>query len=44
MKEKNPEAFAEGGAFVGGFQKVNDATYQVIRELNETAKRLAAQQ
>jgi phosphonate transport system substrate-binding protein len=42
MKERHPEAFAEGGAFVGGFVKVDDARYQVIRELNETAKRLAA--
>ena len=44
MQEKHPEAFAEGGAFLGGFQKVDDARYQVIRELNETSKRLAAQQ
>jgi phosphonate transport system substrate-binding protein len=42
MKERHPEAFAEGGAFVGGFVKVDDARYRVIRELNETAKRLAA--
>jgi phosphonate transport system substrate-binding protein len=44
MKEQHPEAFAEGGAFIGGFQKVDDAKYQVIRELNETSKRLVAQQ
>ena len=44
MKEKHPEAFAEGGAFLGGFQKVDDTKYQVIRELNETSKRLVAQQ
>ena len=44
MKEQHPEAFAQGGAFVGGFQKVDDAKYQVIRELNETSKRLVAQQ
>src|SRR5215467_4121552 len=44
MKDKHPEAFAEGGAFLGGFQKVDDARYQVIRELNDTTKRLAAQQ
>ena len=43
MQEKHPEAFAQGGAFVGGFQKVDDARYEVIRELNATAKRLAAQ-
>jgi hypothetical protein len=42
MKERPPEALAEGGAFVGGFVKVDDATYQAIRELNETAERLAA--
>jgi hypothetical protein len=27
---------------MSGFQKVDDAQYQVIRELNETSKRLAA--
>ena len=32
--------FAAAGAIVGGFQKVDDAKYQVIRELNETSKRL----
>jgi phosphonate transport system substrate-binding protein len=44
MQEKHPEVFAEGGAFLGGFQKVDDAKSQVIRELNETSKRLVAQQ
>ena len=44
MQEKHPEVFAAAGAIVGGFQKVDDATYQVIRELNETSKRLVAQQ
>src|SRR5215467_10095737 len=44
MQEKHPEVFAEGGASLGGFQKVDDARYQVIRELNDTTKRLAAQQ
>ena len=44
MKEQHPEAFAEGGAFIGGVQKADDAKYQVIRELNETSKRLVAQQ
>jgi ABC-type phosphate/phosphonate transport system substrate-binding protein len=42
MKAKNPEAFVTGGAWIGGFVKVDDATYQIIRDLNETAKRLAA--
>ena len=41
MKAKNPEAFVAGGAWIGGFVKVDDATYQIIRDLNETAKRLA---
>jgi phosphonate transport system substrate-binding protein len=44
MQEKHPEVFAAAGAVVGGFQKVDDAKYQVIRELNETSKRLVAQQ
>jgi len=43
MKARAPEAFAQGGAFFGGFVPADDAKYQVIRELNETAKRLAAQ-
>jgi phosphonate transport system substrate-binding protein len=43
MKQRHPEVFAEGGAFVGGFQKGTDAKYQIIRDLNATAKQLAAQ-
>ena len=43
MKTRVPEAFAQGGSFFGGFVKADDAKYQVIRDLNETAKRLAAQ-
>jgi phosphonate transport system substrate-binding protein len=42
MKARNPEAFVAGGAWIGGFVKVDDAKYQIIRDLNETAKRLAA--
>jgi phosphonate transport system substrate-binding protein len=42
MKTRNPEAFGAGGAWIGGFVKVDDAKYQIIRDLNETAKRLAA--
>lgn len=42
MKARNPEAFAAGGAWIGGFVKVDDAKYQIIRDLNETAKRLTA--
>jgi phosphonate transport system substrate-binding protein len=41
MKASNPEAFG-GGTWIGGFVKVDDAAYQIIRDLNETAKRLAA--
>jgi phosphonate transport system substrate-binding protein len=44
MQEKHPEVFAAAGSIIGGFQKVDDAQYQVIRELNETSKRLVAQQ
>jgi phosphonate transport system substrate-binding protein len=42
MKERAPEAFTQGGAFFGGgFVKVDDARYQVVRDINEAAKRLA---
>jgi phosphonate transport system substrate-binding protein len=44
MREKHPTVFAAAGSIVGGFQKVDDSKYQVIRELNETSKRLVAQQ
>jgi phosphonate transport system substrate-binding protein len=40
MRAKNPDAFKEIGAWLGGFEKADDAKYQVIRELNETAKAL----
>ena len=42
MKARNREAFGAGGAWIGGFVKVDDAKYQIIRDLNETAKRLTA--
>jgi phosphonate transport system substrate-binding protein len=42
MKARNPEAFKEIGAWLGGFVKADDAKYQVIRDLNETAKALKA--
>ncbi|HSF32829.1 MAG TPA: phosphonate ABC transporter substrate-binding protein [Candidatus Tectomicrobia bacterium] len=42
MKAPNAAAFGAGGAWIGGFVRVDDATYQIIRDLNETAKRLAA--
>jgi phosphonate transport system substrate-binding protein len=42
MRSRHPEAFKEIGAWVGGFVPADDAKYQVIRELNETAKRLKA--
>jgi phosphonate transport system substrate-binding protein len=42
MKARNAAAFEAGGAWIGGFVRVDDATYQIIRDLNETAKRLAA--
>jgi phosphonate transport system substrate-binding protein len=43
MKARNPEAFKEIGATVGGFVPADDAKYTVVRELNEAAKRLKAQ-
>jgi phosphonate transport system substrate-binding protein len=43
MRTRNPEVFKEIGAWLGGFVKADDAKYQVIREMNETAKKLAAQ-
>lgn len=42
MKARHAETFKEIGAWVGGFVAADDGKYQVIRELNETAKRLAA--
>jgi phosphonate transport system substrate-binding protein len=42
MKAKNPEAFKEIGAWLSGFVPADDGKYQVIRDLNDTAKRLAA--
>jgi phosphonate transport system substrate-binding protein len=43
MKDRNPEAFKEIGAWLGGFVPADDGKYQVIRDLNDTAKKLAAQ-
>jgi ABC-type phosphate/phosphonate transport system substrate-binding protein len=42
MRARTPDAFKEIGAWVGGFVKADDGKYQVIREMNETAKKLAA--
>lgn len=43
MRSRHPEVFKEIGAWVGGYVPADDSKYQVIRELNETAKRLKAQ-
>ena len=43
MKAKNPDAFKEIGAWLSGFVAADDGKYQVIRDLNDTAKKLAAQ-
>jgi phosphonate transport system substrate-binding protein len=43
MRARNPEAFKEIGAWLGNFVPADDGKYQVIRDLNETAKKLAAQ-
>lgn len=43
MRARNPEVFKEIGAWLGGFVKTDDGKYQVIREMNEAARKLAAQ-
>jgi phosphonate transport system substrate-binding protein len=43
MKARTPQTFNEIGAWLGGFVPADDGKYQVIRELNDTAKKLAAQ-
>ena len=44
MKDRAPEAFANAGAvFGGGFVQADDSKYQIVREMNEAAKKLAAQ-
>jgi ABC-type phosphate/phosphonate transport system substrate-binding protein len=43
MQRRQPAAFTEGGAWFGGFVPTEDAKYQIVREMNITAKRLAAQ-
>jgi phosphonate transport system substrate-binding protein len=42
MRARNPSAFKELGASVGGFVKADDAKYEVVREMAETARKLAA--
>lgn len=42
MKTKNPEAFKEIGAWLSGFVAADDSKYQVIRDLNDVSKKLAA--
>ena len=44
MRDRSPEAFAQAGAFFGGgFVPVDDSKYQIVRDMNEAAKKLAAQ-
>ena len=43
MRDRNADVFKEIGAWLGGFVAADDAKYQVIRELNDTARKLAAQ-
>jgi phosphonate transport system substrate-binding protein len=43
MKERHPDVFAHGGAFFGGgFVLADDAKYQIIRDMNDAAKKLQA--
>ena len=43
MRDRNADVFKEIGAWLGGFVPADDSKYQVIRELNDAAKKLAAQ-
>ncbi len=43
MRDRNADVFKEIGAWLGGFVPADDAKYQVIRELNDTARKLAGQ-
>ena len=43
MRARNPEAFKEIGAWVGGFVPADGSKYQVVRDLNDVSKKLAAQ-
>jgi phosphonate transport system substrate-binding protein len=43
MKARNPEVFKEIGAWLGNFVPADDGKYQVIRDLNDVARKLAAQ-
>ena len=38
MKARNPEAFKEIGAWLGGFVPADDGKYQVIRDLNDVGQ------
>jgi phosphonate transport system substrate-binding protein len=40
MRARKPEAFKELGTVLGGFAKVDDAKYEVVREMVEAAKKL----
>ena len=41
MRARNPGAFKELGASVGGFVKADDAQYEVVREMAAAARKLA---
>lgn len=43
MKARKPEAFKDIGAWLGNFVPADDGKYQVIRDLNDVARKLAAQ-
>ena len=43
MKDAGARGLRAGGAVRGGFVKADDAKYQIIRDMNDTAKKLAAQ-
>lgn len=44
MKDRSPDAFAQAGAFFGGgFVRADDGKYQIVRDMNDAARKLAAQ-
>ena len=43
MRDRSPDVFKDAGASLGGFVPADDGKYQVIRDLNDAARKLAAQ-
>ena len=41
MRTRNPSAFKELGASLGGFVKADDAKYEIVREMAAAARKFA---